>query len=111
MARPEADPELLLWRARAGEQAARGDLLELYRNYLRLMARSLIDGALRARLDAIGNSILDDLAAAGPRLPLADEPCATALARSRVIVTTDGVDDGIRAKAVGALCLHPGAMP
>jgi RNA polymerase sigma-70 factor (ECF subfamily) len=45
-------PELLLVRARAGDEAARGRLLELYRNYLRLMARALISQPLRARLDA-----------------------------------------------------------
>ena len=48
----EAIPERLLEQARAGDQAARGQLLELYRNYLRLMARSLINQPLRVRLDA-----------------------------------------------------------
>jgi RNA polymerase sigma-70 factor (ECF subfamily) len=48
----EAIPELLLGRARAGDDAARGRLLELYRNYLRLMARTLISQPLRVRLDA-----------------------------------------------------------
>jgi RNA polymerase sigma factor (sigma-70 family) len=33
------DPEQLLRRARAGDAAARGPLLELYRNYLALLAR------------------------------------------------------------------------
>jgi RNA polymerase sigma-70 factor (ECF subfamily) len=41
----------LLAQARGGDDAALGRLLELYRNYLRLMARSLIGGALQARLD------------------------------------------------------------
>jgi RNA polymerase sigma-70 factor (ECF subfamily) len=45
-------PERLLERARAGDPAALGRLLELYRNYLRLLARSLIGRALRLRLDA-----------------------------------------------------------
>jgi RNA polymerase sigma-70 factor (ECF subfamily) len=48
----DARPEDLLDRARADDQAARGRLLELYRNYLRLMARSLISRPLRVLLDA-----------------------------------------------------------
>ncbi len=49
-----SDPnlELLLVQARAGDQAALGRLLELYRNYLRLMARSLIHQPLQVRLDS-----------------------------------------------------------
>ncbi len=43
---------LLLVRARAGDQAALGRLLELYRNYLRLLARSLIRPPLQVQLDA-----------------------------------------------------------
>src|SRR5262245_44193994 len=34
------DPERLIHRARAGDAAALGRLLELYRNYLRLLARA-----------------------------------------------------------------------
>jgi RNA polymerase sigma-70 factor (ECF subfamily) len=49
---PDAIPERLLEQARAGDPTARGQLLELYRNYLRLMARSLINQPLRVRLDA-----------------------------------------------------------
>jgi RNA polymerase sigma-70 factor (ECF subfamily) len=45
-------PELLLDQARAGDETARGRLLELYRNYLRLLARALISQPLRARFDA-----------------------------------------------------------
>jgi RNA polymerase sigma-70 factor, ECF subfamily len=46
------DPIIELCRARAGDEAALGRLLELYRNYLRLVARALIGQALRVRLDA-----------------------------------------------------------
>jgi RNA polymerase sigma-70 factor (ECF subfamily) len=44
-------PEALLGSARAGDQAALGRLLELYRNYLRLQARTLIGRTLQVRLD------------------------------------------------------------
>lgn len=44
-------PEFLLGQARAGDAAALGKLLELYRNYLRLLARALIGATLRVRLD------------------------------------------------------------
>ncbi len=46
-----AFPAALLAQARQGEGEARGRLLELYRNYLRLQARSLINPGLRVRLD------------------------------------------------------------
>jgi RNA polymerase sigma-70 factor (ECF subfamily) len=52
MADTEAIPETLLRRARAGDEAARGQLLELYRNYLHVLARTLISQALQVRLDA-----------------------------------------------------------
>jgi RNA polymerase sigma-70 factor (ECF subfamily) len=52
MPHPDATPEALLNQARAGNAAALGQLLELYRNYLRLMARSLISQPVRIRLDA-----------------------------------------------------------
>src|SRR5262245_32588723 len=45
-------PEALLRRARAGDVAALGRLLDQYRNYLRLLARTLIGQALRVRLEA-----------------------------------------------------------
>jgi RNA polymerase sigma-70 factor (ECF subfamily) len=51
MAESAADPEHLLRSARAGDDLAQGRLLDLYRNYLRLMARSLAGEALRARVD------------------------------------------------------------
>jgi RNA polymerase sigma-70 factor (ECF subfamily) len=44
-------PDPLIARARAGDAAALGRLLEAYRNYLRLLARSLIGQVLRLRLD------------------------------------------------------------
>ncbi len=48
----DAIPELLLAQARAGDTAALGQLFELYRNYLRLIARPMIEGALKLKLDA-----------------------------------------------------------
>jgi RNA polymerase sigma-70 factor (ECF subfamily) len=53
MSATPAPPEvlLLLARARSGDAAARGQLLDLYRNYLRLLARTRIDAELRVRLD------------------------------------------------------------
>jgi RNA polymerase sigma-70 factor (ECF subfamily) len=51
MSRSEVVPEQLLAQARAGDDAAQGRLLELYRSYLGLMARSLIGRALRTKLD------------------------------------------------------------
>src|SRR5581483_7780462 len=46
------DPEWLLARARAGEGEWLGALLELYRNYLHLMARTQIDLHLQGRASA-----------------------------------------------------------
>lgn len=51
MAAPDELPDVLLSRARQGEESARGRLLELYRNYLRLQARTLIGRTLQVRLD------------------------------------------------------------
>jgi RNA polymerase sigma-70 factor (ECF subfamily) len=45
------DPEQLLRRARAGEAAALGPLLELYRNYLALLARVQIGRRLQGKVD------------------------------------------------------------
>jgi RNA polymerase sigma-70 factor (ECF subfamily) len=41
----------LLEQARDGNEPALGTLLELYRNYLRLVARSLISNAIQVKLD------------------------------------------------------------
>jgi RNA polymerase sigma-70 factor (ECF subfamily) len=49
--RDQARPVLLLEQARNGDERALGQLLELYRNYLRLVARSLIGHALRVKLE------------------------------------------------------------
>src|SRR5690349_13779158 len=43
--------QVLLGRARQGDAAARGRLLDLYRNYLRLLARTRLDAELRVGLD------------------------------------------------------------
>ena len=51
MVTSEAIPEQLIAQARGGDPAALGALLELYRNYLRLVARSLIGAALRVKLE------------------------------------------------------------
>src|SRR5579883_3279913 len=52
MSQTDAIPNRLLAQARAGDAAALGQLFELYRNYLRLIARSMLDGALRLKVDA-----------------------------------------------------------
>lgn len=44
-------PELLLVRAKAGEAEALDRLLSMYRNYLRILARTQIDAALGVRVD------------------------------------------------------------
>jgi RNA polymerase sigma-70 factor (ECF subfamily) len=45
-------PDLLLRRARAGDRAALGQLLELYRGYLALLARLQIGRRLQGKVDA-----------------------------------------------------------
>jgi RNA polymerase sigma-70 factor (ECF subfamily) len=52
MPQSRATPENLLSQARAGDMPALGRLLDLYRNYLRVVARAMIGQALRVRLDA-----------------------------------------------------------
>jgi RNA polymerase sigma-70 factor (ECF subfamily) len=47
----EPIPDQLISRARDGDESALGTLLELYRNYLRLVARSMIGVALRIKLE------------------------------------------------------------
>jgi RNA polymerase sigma-70 factor (ECF subfamily) len=47
----EAIPEHLIEQARGGDAAALGRLLEVYRNYLKLVARSLIGAALRVKVE------------------------------------------------------------
>lgn len=51
MSPADPTPERLLSRARCGDVDALGHLLDLYRNYLRLLARSLIGRDMRGRLD------------------------------------------------------------
>ncbi len=51
MAESWETPEQLLRSTRAGNALARGRLLDLYRHYLRLMARSLTAATLQAKLD------------------------------------------------------------
>jgi RNA polymerase sigma-70 factor (ECF subfamily) len=46
------DPEQLLQQARAGQGAARGQLLELYRHYLTLLARLQLGRRLQSKVDA-----------------------------------------------------------
>src|SRR5258707_528940 len=46
------DPDELLHRARCGNGAALGQLLELYRNYLKLLARLQIDRQIQGKVGA-----------------------------------------------------------
>ncbi len=46
------DPETLLHRARLGDAEALARLLEMYRNYLRLVSRVQVDRCLRSKADA-----------------------------------------------------------
>ena len=49
---PDSDPEQLLGLARAGDGPALGQLLELYRSYLALLARLQIGRRLQGKVDA-----------------------------------------------------------
>jgi RNA polymerase sigma-70 factor (ECF subfamily) len=48
----ESDPEQLLHRARAGDRSTLGQLLELYRSYLVILARVQIGRRLQGKVDA-----------------------------------------------------------
>jgi len=50
--RNNLEPDVLLRHARTGDGSALGRLLELYRNYLKLLARLQIDRRLQVKLDA-----------------------------------------------------------
>jgi RNA polymerase sigma-70 factor (ECF subfamily) len=52
MALAPDNPGVLLHAARAGDASARGRLLELYRDYLKLLARLQLDQRLQSKLDA-----------------------------------------------------------
>jgi RNA polymerase sigma-70 factor (ECF subfamily) len=52
MSQSSPGPDPLIARARAGDAEALGRLLESYRNYLRMLSRSLIGQTLRLRLDS-----------------------------------------------------------
>jgi len=55
-------PERLLQRARGGDQEALNELLEMYRNYLQIMAQSQLGRDLRVRLapsDIVQEALLD----------------------------------------------------
>jgi len=48
----QPDPETLIQHARAGDQVAIGQLLSIYRQYLKLLARLHIDRRMQPKLDA-----------------------------------------------------------
>lgn len=47
-----SDPSSLIHRARRGDERALGELLALYRNYLKLLARLQISRRLQQKMDA-----------------------------------------------------------
>ena len=51
MAAPDGSPDVLIARARGGDDGARARLLEMYLEYVRLQAQVLLGPGLRARLD------------------------------------------------------------
>src|SRR5262245_43142624 len=64
----DEDPLDLLWRARQGDEVALGRLLQLYRNYLVLIARSQIGRHLQGRAsasDVVQDAYLDACRAFG----------------------------------------------
>jgi RNA polymerase sigma-70 factor (ECF subfamily) len=70
------NPAQLILDARTGDDAALGSLLELYRNYLRLLARVEIGRRLQGKLDA-SDLVQETFAEAHRNFPLfrgADEP-------------------------------------
>jgi RNA polymerase sigma-70 factor (ECF subfamily) len=52
MADSPPNPEMILEAARSGNLSARGRLLEMYRDYLKLLARLQVDQRLQSKLDA-----------------------------------------------------------
>ena len=75
MSEPAQNTELLLDRATSGDPAARRDLLEHYRDYLRRMVAARLDRRLAPRIDA-SDVVQETLADAAERLDeyLSDPP-------------------------------------
>ena len=104
MPRDDLMPVRLLEQARGGDAAALGRLLELYRNYLRLVARSLIGTAAAAAARPLRPGP-GDVPRGPPRLPgspARGEPELVAWLR-RILV--DNLADQVRAPP------PPGARP
>jgi RNA polymerase sigma-70 factor (ECF subfamily) len=55
----QPEPETLLRQARTGDGAALGELLELYENYLRLLARLQIGRRLQSKEDLVQETFLE----------------------------------------------------
>jgi len=59
---PSSEVDVLLQQARAGDESARGRLLESYRDHLAATARSLLDPSLRSRVtssDLVQDTLLE----------------------------------------------------